>query len=118
MCLKIQLCLEMWFSTSVDARWYAEAAKYAKNLLSTLSIVSWWSLMNDRGSVRVKLTKCDKIEWSEKCHYASDIPLEWLHVWFVFYCHIILYWEKVTSYEKLSHNLTFEIQIVWKISAF
>ena len=25
-----------------------------------------------RGSARVKLTKCDKAEWSEKCHYASD----------------------------------------------
>ena len=93
MCLKIQLCLEMWFPTSVDARWYSEAAKYAKNLLSTLSIVSWWSLMNDRGSVRVKLTKCDKVEWSEKCHYANDILFEWLHVWFVFYC-ILFYIER------------------------
>ena len=26
----------------------------------------------------------------------------------LFYCHIILYWEQVTSYEKFSHNLTFE----------
>ena len=31
----------------------------------------------------------------------------------------ILYWEKVTSYdEKLSHNITLKVQIVWKISAF
>ena len=34
------------------------------------------------------------------------------------YCHIILYWEKATSYEKLSHSLTFETQIVWKIQRF
>ena len=39
--------------------------------------------------------------------------------WLIFfYCHIILYWQKVTSYEKFSYNLTIEVQIVWKISAF
>ena len=36
----------------------------------------------------------------------------------MFYCHIILYWQKVTSHEKFSHNLTLEVQIVWKILAF
>ena len=34
----------------------------------------------------------------------------------LFYCHIILYWEKVTSFEKFNQNLTLEVQIVWKIS--
>ena len=29
----------------------------------------------------------------------------------LFYCHIILYWEKVNSYEKCSHN-TLEVQIL------
>ena len=29
---------------------------------------------------RVKLKKCDKVEWGEKCHYASDIRFEWTHV--------------------------------------
>ena len=33
-----------------------------------------------RGSVRVKLTKCDIAEWGEKCHYASDILFECPHV--------------------------------------
>ena len=28
----------------------------------------------------------------------------------LFYCHIILYWEKVTSYKKFSHNLTLKVQ--------
>ena len=28
----------------------------------------------------------------------------------LFYRHIILYWAKVTSYDKLSHSLTFEVQ--------
>ena len=31
----------------------------------------------------------------------------------LFYCHIILYWEKVTFYEKFSHILTLEVQVVW-----
>ena len=35
-----------------------------------------------------------------------------------FCCHIILYWEKVTSYEKFNHNLTIEVQILWKDLAF
>ena len=36
----------------------------------------------------------------------------------LFYYHIILYWEKMSPYEKYSHNLTPEFQIVWKILAF
>ena len=27
----------------------------------------------------------------------------------LFYCYIIIYWEKATSYEKYSNNLTLEI---------
>ena len=33
-----------------------------------------------RGNGTVKLTKCDKVEWDEKCHYANDILFEWPHV--------------------------------------
>ena len=51
-CLKIQLSVMMWFFTSFDITWYAEEAIYAKNLL-----------------LFVKLTKCDKFVWDEKCHY-------------------------------------------------
>ena len=28
------------------------------------------------GSDRAKLTNCDKVEWGEKYHYASDILFE------------------------------------------
>ena len=35
----------------------------------------------------------------------------------LFYCHICLYWEAVTSYEKFGHILTLTVPIVWKISA-
>ena len=36
----------------------------------------------------------------------------------LFYCHVILYEVKVTSYVKFSHNLTFEVQTIWKILLF
>ena len=36
----------------------------------------------------------------------------------LFYCHIISYQEKKSSYGKFSDSLTLEIQIVWKIPAF
>ena len=34
------------------------------------------------------------------------------------FCHIVLYWEKATSYVKCSHSLTLQVHNVWKISAF
>ena len=46
----------------------------------------------------------------EKCYYASDALFKWLWVYLLFYCHIILHWEKKTSYEKFSRNRTFEFQ--------
>ena len=36
----------------------------------------------------------------------------------LFCCNIVLYLEKVTSYETFSENLTPEVQIVWKVLAF
>ena len=33
----------------------------------------------------------------------------------LFYCQIILYLEKVTSYEKCNNSITFEVQISWNI---
>ena len=32
------------------------------------------------GGDRVKLTKCDEVEWGQKWHYASDILFERPHV--------------------------------------
>ena len=62
-------------------RWSSHICKKS-SLLSFYSFSVKFSEWH-RGSVRVKVTKCDKVKWSEKCHYASDIPFEWLHVWFV-----------------------------------
>ena len=73
-----------------------------------------------RGSVRVKLTKCAKLNGVKhaimQVAYFLDGPMFNL----LFFCHIVSYWEKVTviSYEKYSYNLTLEVQIVWKVSAF
>ena len=53
----------------------------------------------------------------EKCYYASDV-LNGPAINLLFCCYIILYWEKVTFYEKFSHSLTLETQTVWKILAF
>ena len=51
------------------------------------SFLSFYSFLvkfseKEWGNYRVKLTKCDKVEWDEKCHYASDILFEWPHVYF------------------------------------
>ena len=46
---------------------------------------------------------------------------KWHTFWMVpclicyFFCHVVLYWEKLSFYEKFSRSLTLEIQIVWKI---
>ena len=57
------------------------------------------------------------VKWGEKYHYAK-----W-HTFGVVSClicyffrHIVLYWDKVTSWQKFSSNFTLEVEIVWKIS--
>ena len=98
----------MWFSTSVDITWYTEAAIYTKTLLSSHSVVSWWSLVNDTGEVV-------KQNWQivTKFNGTKNPLCKWHTFWMApclicfLYYHIILYWEKVISHEKFSHNLTF-----------
>ena len=49
------------------------------------------------------------------------MPLcKWNTFWInlLFYCHVILQWEKATSCERFIHSLTLEAQFAWKISAF
>ena len=86
---KNSICLKIWFFTSFDITWYAEAATYTKKIFFFLSFYSFlvkFSELN-RGSDRIKLIKCNKVEWGEKCGYASDILFEWPHVLFVI-CHL------------------------------
>ena len=69
------------------------------------------------------MSKNDQVwqSWKEwkislyKWHTFWMAPFEWSNLFFDF--DIVLYQEKVT-YEKFSHNLILEIQIVWRISAF
>ena len=62
-CLKLQSCLKMWFSTTVDKMWYAIVAIYAKNLLPSNSIVSWWCFVNDTGEVVKENDKKWQVGW-------------------------------------------------------
>ena len=83
MCLKIQSCLTIWFSASFDITPDAKAAIWAKKS-SFFSFYNFFVKFSEQhmGNDRVKLTKYGKIEWDEKCHYASDILFEWPHVYF------------------------------------
>ena len=122
--LKIKLYLKMWFSTSFDITWYDEAVICVKNTFLikksfSHSIHSWRSLVNDIGEVMKynwqSMTKLNGVKNAiMQVTYFLNGPMFNL----LFYCHIILYWEKVTSFEKFSQNLTVEVQIVWKISVF
>ena len=117
-CLKIQLCLKIWYSTFFDITWYAEAAICKKS-----SFVSFYSFLVkfsqwDRGSDRVKLTVWQSPMGVKNAIMQLAYFLNGPMFNLLFYCHIILYWEKVTSFEKFSQNLTLEVQIVWKISVF
>ena len=74
--------------------------------------------MNNRGSDRVKVTKCDKVERGNNAIIQVKYFLNGPMFNLLFCCNIILYLEKVASYEKFSKILTLEVQIVWKIIAF
>ena len=102
--LKIQLRLKILFSTSFDITWYAETAMHAKNLLLSHSIVSKWSVtkLNDVKNAIMQET------------YFLNGPILNL----LFYCHIILCWEKVTSYEKFSQILPLKSKLSRKIQRF
>ena len=62
--------------TSFDTTWYAEAAIYAKHLLFSLSIVSFWSLVNNTGEV---------LEWNwksvMKVNGVKNAVMEWHTFW-------------------------------------
>ena len=106
--------------------WIVYATCVSKNSIvyhDVIFYLLWYNMIRSSSHIRknssflfVKLTKCDKFEWGEKCHYQVTYFLNGPIFNLLFFCHIVLYWEKVTSYEKFSHNLTLEVQILWKIS--
>ena len=118
MCLKIQLCLKIWFSNYFFITWYAEAAIYAKNPFHSFcsfsvkfsewprEVIEWnWQSVTKLNEVKNTIMQVT---------YYLNGPISNL----LFYCHIISHWEKVTSYGEFNHNRTLEVQIVSKISEF
>ena len=106
--------------------WVAYTTRVSKNsvvyhdvifYLPWYNVIRWSNHIRKKSFLFVKLTKCDEFEWGEKCHYQVTYFLNG-SIFNLFFCHIVLHWEKVTSYEKFSHNITPEVQIAWKISAF
>ena len=62
---------------------------------------------------------CGRLEWDEKRHCESDMFFEWPPcLIFYFSCHIILYWEKVSPYEKLSHSPNIEVRLSGQFQRF
>ena len=101
-------------------RWY-NVIRWSSHICKKSSFLSFFSFLVKfsewhKGSGRVKLTKCDKVEWGENLWKWHTFCMA--HLWFVILLPYYLYWENVTSYEKFSHNLTFEVQILLKIPAF
>ena len=96
-CLKLQSCLKMWFSTTVDKMWYAIVAIYAKNLLPSNSIVSWWCFVNDTGEVV-------KENWQKVTSWVKNAIMQVKYFLNGPMFNLLFYWEKVTSYEKISNK--------------
>ena len=94
----------MWFSTTFDITWYDEAVICVKNTFLikksfSHSIHSWRSLVNDIGEVMKynwqSMTKLNGVKNAiMQVTYFLNGPMFNL----LFCCHIVLYWEKVTSY--------------------
>ena len=104
-CLKIQSCLKMWFSTTVDITWYAKVAIYAKNRFPSHSIVSWWSFVNNTGEViEYNWQSVTKLNGVKNAIMQVTCFLNGRIFNLLFCCHIVLYLEKVTSYEKFNHK--------------
>ena len=62
--------------------------------------------------------KCGKVEWGEKCYYASDILLNGPMFNLLFYCHIILFWEKSVFVRNLSTILPLKSKLCGKFQCF
>ena len=86
-------------------RWY-NVIRWSSHICKRSSFLSFYSFLVKfsewhRGSGRVKLTKLHGVKSAIKqvTYFLNGLMFNLL-----FYCHIILYWEKVTFYEKCCHN--------------
>ena len=86
-------------------RWY-NVIRWSSHICKRSSFLSFYSFLVKfsewhRGSGGVKLTKLHGVKSAIKqvTYFLNGLMFNLL-----FYCHIILYWEKVTFYEKCCHN--------------
>ena len=104
-------CL-LWYNV---IRWSSHICKKS----SFLSFYSFLFLVNNTGKMIEEnwqsVTKVNGVKNAiMQVIYFLNGPMFNL----LFHCHIILCWEKMTSYEKFSHNLTLEVQVVWNFQKF
>ena len=95
---------------------------WSSHIYKKYSFLSFHSLLfsvNNTGKVTELNWQCETLVNGMKNVIMQVI--HFLHgsmINLLFICHITLYREKMTSYQKFSLSLTLEVQIVWKISAF
>ena len=82
------------FVVNFYLRWY-NMKGWSVHICKKASFLSFYSFLVKfsrwhRGSGRVKLTDCHKVEWGEKCNYASDIY--WMAPCLICYFPVILFY--------------------------
>ena len=101
----------MRLSISFDIMWSPGAAIYTKSFLFSHS--KWIS----QGRWKSKIDKV-WLTWMGRKMRSCKWHTFWMVPWLIRCFIVILYWEKMTFYEKFSHSVILETQIFWKISAF
>ena len=84
-------------------RWY-NVIRWSSHICKKSSFLSFYSFFVKfsewhRGNGRVNLTKCDKVEWGEKCNRHSF----WIVPGLIFYKFVIIFL-KLTDDEKLKNT--------------
>ena len=89
--------------------WY-NVIRWSSHICNFLSVLCEWSLLNNTGKVvEENWESVRKLNGVKNAIMQVTYFLIGLMFSLLFYCHNILYWEKVTSYEKFSYNLTNKI---------
>ena len=87
------MCLKMWYFTFFDIMSQAKTVIYKKKLYRVFVKFS----EEHRGSVTVNFTKCGKLLNGVKNVIMQGIYFLIGPLFNLFFCHIVLYWENVTS---------------------
>ena len=92
-----------WKKVTLDWRWYFGVLKW-NYLFSLFGSHKWGTQLLQVNGMKNAITQVT--------YYLNGTIVN-----LFFYCDIILYWKKVTCYERFSHTFNLEVKIVWKISA-